>query len=218
MRASEGIGGGDRVRRDGTGSVYVVEHIDPEFGLAHLREEGAGRMDCAYLSDLSRVSGPGVARARDPSAEPLAEANGGVVLRGAEIRKVAVRVLRSEPGERRAIHYRRWLELLKRSGYAIEGEREEVAFLSQLKLSPVVRPTEVAGVYEIDRGAPAELRAKLGRCRSRLARAGAAPPSAEARRIRRELLGAQERAERELEEALEVLGVRSEPGATGSGA
>jgi hypothetical protein len=46
---------GDRVRKPRTRRVYVVDHIDAELGLAHLREARTKRMDCAYLADLRRV-------------------------------------------------------------------------------------------------------------------------------------------------------------------
>ena len=192
---------GDRVRKPHARGVYVVTYIDRELDLAHLREDRTGRMDCAYLERLRRVSPEGA-----KETESGATGNGGRVLRGAEIRKVAVRVLRSELGEPDPIHYRRWLEAVKGAGYAIAGQREDAVFLSQIARSPVVRSTARPGVYEIDTERPAQLVEKLELCRARLGAVGAAAPSTEARHTRDALLRTQGRLERELAEAVEVLG------------
>jgi hypothetical protein len=139
------------------------------------------------------------------SEQASGDGRGDRELRGAAIRKVAVGVLRASFGEPRPVHYRRWLEMLHGAGYSVAGEHEDAVFLCQLLRSPVVRSTTRPGVYELDIEAPRRLQAKLERCHGRLAEVAAARPSTEARRIRDELLRTQERIERDLAEATEVL-------------
>lgn len=150
------------------------------------------------LEALAELAGP--AGYEQPSGD-----GGERELRGAAIRKVAVGVLRASFGEPRPVHYRRWLEMLHGAGYSVAGEHEDAVFLCQLLRSPVVRSTTRPGVYELDIEAPRRLQAKLERCQGRLAEVAAARPSTEARRVRDELLRTQERIERDLAEATEVL-------------
>src|SRR5262249_51776741 len=81
------------------------------------------------------------------------------LLRGPEIRAVAVRVLLERGGE--AMHYRDWYELVEERGLAVAGRAPLAVFLTQLGRSPAVRRGVEAGVYELDRHAGARHRAKL---------------------------------------------------------
>ena len=205
MSATPELRRGDRVRKPRTRRVYVVDHIDTELGLAHLREARTKRMDCAYLADLRRVGALAALAGPGDSEQRSGDGRGDRELRGAAIRKVAVGLLRASFEEPRPVHYRRWLEMLHGAGYSVAGKREEAVFLCQLLRSPVVRSTTRPGVYELDIEAPRRLRAKLERCHGRLAEVAAARPSTEAGRIRDELLRTRERLERDLAEATEVL-------------
>lgn len=82
------------------------------------------------------------------------------ILSGAAIRILAVPLLLREQGTA-PIHYRAWLELLTREGYAVAGKRPEAVFLNQVGRSPLVRATTKAGYYEIDLDVVDLLREKL---------------------------------------------------------
>ena len=80
-------------------------------------------------------------------------------------------------------------------------------FLTQITRSPVVRKTNQAGVYELDRQAPLRLRQRLERLQGELRELLAVPlrdtPSSRARRHELDVAISQQ--ERALEEALAVL-------------
>jgi hypothetical protein len=99
----------------------------------------------------------------EPQAPPAAN---GATLRGPAIREVAVRTLVDHG--RDAAHYREWFELVTAGGHAIAGKDPLAVFLTQLSRSPAVRKGGRAGVYELDRQAPARLRATLDRLQSEL--------------------------------------------------
>jgi hypothetical protein len=128
------------------------------------------------------------------------------LLKGAEIRKLAVPLLLRAQGTA-PIHYREWLELLTQEGYAVAGKRPDAVFLNQVVRSPLVRATTRAGYYEIDLDALERLREKLGKQQSELAdlMRGAPTEVGEAferqRERQRELSIAIARTERELDEA-----------------
>ncbi|MBB4664867.1 hypothetical protein [Conexibacter arvalis] len=119
-------------------------------------------------------------------------------LRGAAIRQAAVEVLRGRgPGP---IHYKEWFDAMGAAGHAIAGKDPLAVFLTQLSRSPVVRRTAEAGVYELDRTAPAALRARLERLHARLAEQSAD------RDERDRLVAEIAIAERALDEAERALG------------
>jgi hypothetical protein len=158
--------------------------------------------------------------------DDLAGSNGSVVtmrggetddnpnlLSGAMIRTLAVPLLLHEQGTA-PIHYRAWLELLTRQGYAIAGKRPDAVFLNQVVRSPLVRSTTKAGYYEIDLGVVDLLREKLHEQKSELAEfmRGAPTEIDEAfdrhRERQRELNTAIARTERELDEAVGAIEAR----------
>jgi hypothetical protein len=85
----------------------------------------------------------------------------GTPISGAEIRKVAVRLLRASENVEQPIHYRRWLELVEEAGYLVRGKRPEAVFLGQIVRSPVVQSTTQAGYYALDEEAPERLREQI---------------------------------------------------------
>ena len=129
------------------------------------------------------------------------------VLRGPAIRERAVLAL-IEHG-RDSLHYRRWFELLVADGLEIAGKDPLAVFLTQITRSPVVRKGGRAGVYELDRHAPARLTQRLDRLQRELAAAATATADISTIRAQRTRLTAEiGRVERALEEATRVL----EPG------
>lgn len=132
------------------------------------------------------------------------------LLRGAEIRAVAIpRLLRVQVGA--PIHYREWLALLTRAGYAVAGKRPDAVFLNQVSRSPLVRATTKAGYYVIDPDVVEDLRGQLRRQQGELTDLMSRAPSdvGEAfdrhREEQRELTTAMARTQRELDEAAGAL-------------
>jgi hypothetical protein len=129
------------------------------------------------------------------------------VLNGAAIRTLAVPLLLREQGTA-PIHYRAWLELLTREGYAVAGKRPEAVFLNQVARSPLVRGTTKAGYYEIDLDVIDLLREKLRMQKFDLAESMREAPTEigeafdQHRDRQRELNTAIARTERELDEAV----------------
>lgn len=97
-----------------------------------------------------------------PDGEPRS------VLRGPAIRAAAVRVLVAHPRRPEALHYREWFNLLTEAGYSVAGKDPLAVFLTQLSRSPLVRRGTQAGVYELERQAPARLRAQLQELQAQL--------------------------------------------------
>ena len=126
---------------------------------------------------------------------------------GPAIRAAAVKVLLEQPEYIEALHYRRWYELTREAGYAVSGKDPLAVFLTQITRSPVVRKTNQAGIYELDRQAPLRLRQRLERLQGELRELLAVPsrdtPSSRARRHELDVAISQQ--ERALEEALAVL-------------
>lgn len=131
------------------------------------------------------------------------------LLRGPAIRRVAVEVLAAQSPAIEAMHYKDWYALLLAAGYGVAGKNPTAVFLTQLSRSPVVRKTTSAGVYELDREAPARLRERLEKLQAELrdvaAPAGAPADLAKVRARRRELDVEITQVERALEEAVAVL-------------
>jgi chromosome segregation ATPase len=165
--------------------------------LAHVPVEPGESLERAPVASSARVR-----QLRDPSRERS--------LQGGEIREAAVRAALAAGMRSRALHYRDWFELLGRQGLTVAGKRPEATFLTQLGRSPVVRRAGPPGVYAVDPAAPDGLRARIRELRADLARlddCDLTPRELSDERARRVRLARQlARAERELEEALRVLG------------
>lgn len=131
-------------------------------------------------------------------------------LKGASIRTLAVPLLLREQGTA-PIHYREWLALLTREGYAVAGKRPDAVFLNQVVRSPLVRATTQAGFYEVDLGAVEQLREKLRRRQAELVELIGDPPAEIGEAFdrhkdrRRELSTEIARTERELAEAVAAI-------------
>lgn len=90
-----------------------------------------------------------------------------VVLRGAQIRETAVRVLASSATSQ-AVHYRTWFELLRHEGFAPAGKDPLATFLTQIGRSPVVQRSTAPGMYSLDLRAPERIRTHLEQLRAKL--------------------------------------------------
>jgi hypothetical protein len=86
--------------------------------------------------------------------------DGSQLLSGSAIRTLAVPLLLREQGTA-PIHYRAWLDLLARHGYAVAGKRPDAVFLNQVVRSPLVRATTKSGYYEVDPGVGDRLHEQL---------------------------------------------------------
>jgi hypothetical protein len=89
-------------------------------------------------------------------------------LRGAEIRERAARAFFLVHGEGKALHYRRWFELLAQEGAQVGGKDPLATFLTNLNRSPVVTRGPEPGTYAIDAGARDRLRMQLDEKRAEL--------------------------------------------------
>ena len=155
------------------------------------------------VSGTTREPSP-VGAGMDGRDHPSAEA----VLRGTVIRETAVRLLAERPEGDAPIHYREWFGLVEAAGLRVAGKDPLAVFLTQVKRSPVVRKALSAGVYELDRGAPAGLRREIAVLQTELRRLADGDGGGEpgGRRQRREaVLRELGRRERRLEEADRVL-------------
>ena len=177
-------------------------------------DEALGDVD-QRVAILERLIGPAADGPRMAAGEQRAlhdepvdgELNTGQPVSGPAIRAAAVKVLLEQPEYIEALHYRRWYELTREAGYAVSGKDPLAVFLTQITRSPVVRKTNQAGVYELDRQAPLRLRQRLERLQGELRELLAVPsrdtPSSRARRHELDVAISQQ--ERALEEALAVL-------------
>lgn len=132
------------------------------------------------------------------------------LLKGAVIRTLAVPLLLRAQGTA-PIHYRDWLELLTREGYAVAGKRPDAVFLNQVVRSPLVKATTKAGYYAIDLEVVDRLRQKLRQQQSELAELMRGAPTEvgepfqQHRERQRELNTAIARTERELDESAAAI-------------
>jgi hypothetical protein len=113
-------------------------------------------------------------RLRVVPAASGAEGARDVLLRGAQIRETAVRVLASSETSR-AVHYRTWFELLRHKGFVPAGKDPLATFLTQIGRSPVVQRSTAPGMYSLDYSAPARERARLAQLRAELGAIGETP-------------------------------------------
>lgn len=136
----------------------------------------------------------------------------GPMLRGAEIRELAVLLLVRSPHGARVIHYRDWLRLLTDRGLRVSGRNPEASFLTQITRSPVVERGTDPGTYRINFDFPRQARERLELLRVELARTFTLPSGATrfelemAERQRIEVTRSIRQLERHLTEALRSLG------------
>ncbi len=159
----------------------------------------------------SAASGLGASGVLGTSGNDGTDGTNRTVLRGPAIREAAVLLLRDDPHGAEALHYREWFERLTAAGFAVVGKDPLAVFLTQITRSPVVRKSTQAGVYELDRGAPGRLRARLTELHEELRRLTTAPAATadlSAIRARRDELNAEiGQTEKALEEASALLEV-----------
>ena len=176
-----------------------------------LAEENAARVR-QRLTLLEQLGGD--ALAPEPPKRPRLVESGAEPahgwLRGAAIRRAAVRLLASTARPAAPIHYADWLSLLSDAGYGIQSRDPRAAFLTQISRSPVVVRTETAGIYVLDLEAPERLRRRLEQLNDELLALHEGQQTIEAiattRERRSELVAEISRVERALEEALEAIG------------
>ena len=120
----------------------------------------------------------GQRRLRVVHHEPQDISDGGELLRGAQIRETAVRVLNATPQPDQAVHYRTWFELLRREGYVPAGKDPLATFLTQIARSPLVQRSTAAGMYSLDLQAPRRERARIEELQTRLRAASTTPAGA----------------------------------------
>lgn len=159
---------------------------------------------------LAREAPENVVSFPDNGSEPL---NG--YLRGATIRTIAVRVLVDEAEPDAFVHYTDWYRLVLEAGFGISGKDPLASFLTQVARSPVVVRGKRPGTYRIDRGVPGTLRRRLDELNSELLSLHHGQQTIEeitsSRERRAQLISQISRAERDLEEALEGLGIQAPP-------
>ncbi len=167
-----------------------AEAADLRAALARI-ERGMADIDaqCGLLDRLAPAS--------TPAPPPEAPRAG---LRGPAIREAAVRALVADGRE--ALHYREWFELL---GHEVAGKDPLAVFLTQLSRSPAVRKGARAGVYELDREAPARLKAALDDLHEQLRALTTGTDITTIRARRAQLTGEIGRTEKALEEVARVL-------------
>lgn len=149
----------------------------------------------------------------DPArpASVAAIASDAMILRGRDIRRVAVRLLAEHHGTAHPIHYRAWFELLARNGYVVLGQRPLATFLTNVCRSAVVVRAEQSGTYELDEHALARVRRELDEHQIELAdlvsviACGGGVPSPALVERRTRLIATVRRLERERTEADEAF-------------
>jgi hypothetical protein len=131
-------------------------------------------------------------------------------LRGAAIRLVGIRLLAQSARPDQPIHYTDWLGLLRQAGYGIQGGDPAATFLTQLSRSAAVMRADKPGTYVLDFSAPARLRERLLQLNEELLALHQGQQMIEqissARDRRRELITEIARTERDLEEAIVLVG------------
>jgi hypothetical protein len=133
------------------------------------------------------------------------------VLRGADIRIAAVRILAAGERPDAAVHYGEWYELVRSAGYGIAGRDPLATFLTQITRSPVVQHAGGPGLYALDREAPQRLHERLSALHEELAQLRVGQQTLEdiatVRERRLDLTAEYDRVEQALSEAVEALGL-----------
>jgi hypothetical protein len=146
-----------------------------------------------------------------PRAKPRPAPAHATTVRGAQIRRLAVRLLAASPEPEHPIHYARWFDLFTDAGYAIEAREPLANFLTQVTRSPVVVRGAEAGTYALDLDVPRRLREELHDLHVELSRIHHGQQTIDGivslRERRNDLTAAIARVERELQEATESLGL-----------
>jgi hypothetical protein len=131
-------------------------------------------------------------------------------LKGARIRRVAVRILAASDHRDTAIHYTAWLRLVEGAGYGVSGRDPSATFLTQIGRSPVVSRGDQPGTYVLDTSSIRTLRERLAMLNEELLGLHRGQQTIEgiatARERRAELIAEIGATERALEEALEAVG------------
>jgi hypothetical protein len=154
----------DRIR----GSREVLEH---ELGVLEQLADSpatAPRLPLRSTRRLQVVSEP----------DDDAGLAGVTMLRGAQVRETAVRVLAGSGQSDRAVHYRTWFDLLRQRGFLPAGKDPLATFLTQIGRSPAVRRSTEPGVYSLDLAFPERASAQLDRLKAELEQAQALPDDA----------------------------------------
>lgn len=194
-----------RAKLAGQRDALLAKVAEMEAGVRALDER------IAVLDGLAgaRESENGVQGGPPTTTSMLSGTKEGVPLQGPAIRTTAVRVLSEHVEGRGPVHYRRWFELLAEAGYDVAGKDPLAVFLTQVSRSPLVRRTTRAGIYELNRSAAEDLRARLRRLHVELGSLTAPPTDAaslaDARQRRDQLLATIGKTERALQEALDIL-------------
>jgi uncharacterized protein YhaN len=105
----------------------------------------------------------------DGSADGTAAPLPSRVLRGAELREQATRVLAARAGVGTPVHYRQWLQWVEEAGFVILGKRPHATFLTAVGRSPITRRGEEPGTYVLDPSGSHELACELSELRGELA-------------------------------------------------
>jgi hypothetical protein len=179
-----------------------IEHTEQQASTIRQRLQLLDQLGATDAKVPSRAARP---RLVPPETEP---ANGW--LRGAAIRQAAVRILAASHNPHREIHYMNWLEQLYEAGYAIPGRDPAATFLTQLGRSPVVVRADHPGTYLLDPSSSVRLRERLMALNEELLALHHGQQTIEqiasARDRRTELVAEIDRVERNLEEALAMVG------------
>jgi hypothetical protein len=125
---------------------------------AQLDELSARLSDLAerekLLASLTNDERPGPPTDSEaPSGQP--------VLRGAQLRERAVRLLFLSQGAGRPLYYRDWFQLVRSKGVAVGGKNPLATFLTNVTRSPLVARGSQAGAYGIDPEAAGRIHAEL---------------------------------------------------------
>lgn len=133
-------------------------------------------------------------------------------LRGARIRREAVRLLAASDAPEAPIHYTDWLAQLQQAGYGIDSRDPAAAFLTQISRSALVARADRPGTYVLDLDAPLRLRQRLDDLHAELLAIHDGQQTLDAiistRERRDQILAEIGRTERALEEALTTLSAR----------
>jgi hypothetical protein len=165
------------------------------------------------LAALESVSREASGLADEPADEDREDRL--VRLAGSELREMIARVALRHGAAGEAVHWRQWLDWLRRSEFDAAGKRPEATFQTQLARSPLVRRTEHDGVYRLDLEQFARARDRLRKLHAQLSQLP--PPDqlallGDVRAQRQHLQNEIARTERAVEEMWRVLVQERPPG------